>query len=152
MAINPITGQEESAPAPLIARKAVEKRVAVFEYDFAKQGGAIETFFLKGPTLPDNAVVSDCWIDVITVPDTGGEGTAAIALGLESTTDIQTSTSYGGAPYSTEGLADLAGPEPGTESGYIKLTAKRGLRMTIATARITAGRFFVTVEYTAATD
>lgn len=148
MSLNPVTSQEESAPAPLIARKAVAKQTATFEYDFAKQGGAIETFFLRGPTLPDNAVVSDCWIDVITVPGTGGEGTAAIALGLESTTDLQTSTSYGGAPYSTEGLADLAGPEPGTESGYIKLTATRGLRMTIATARVTSGRFFVTVEYT----
>ncbi len=148
MTINPVTSQEESRSAPLIARKAVAKRTAVFEYDFAKQGGALGTFFLRGPTLPDNAVVSDCWIDVITVPDTGGEGTAAIALGLESTTDIQTSTSYGGAPYSTEGLADLTGPEPGTEGGYIKLTATRGLRMTIATARVTAGKFFVTVDYT----
>jgi hypothetical protein len=145
---NPITAQEESTSAPLIARKSVAKQTAVFEYDFQKQGGPVATFFLNGPTLPNNAVISDCWIDVITVPLGSGAGTAAIALGFESTTDIQTSANFDGAPYNAQGLVDLAGPEPGTESGYIKTTTERGLRMTVATAVLTAGRFFVTVEYT----
>lgn len=144
---NPISGLEENVPAPLMARKSTAKLTATFEYDFRRQGGAIGNFILRGPTLPDNAIITDCWIDVITVPTTDGQGTAAISLGFVSATDIQTSTSYGGAPYSTEGLADLTGPEPGTESGYIKLAATAGLLMTIVTGGLTAGRFFVSVTY-----
>jgi len=144
---NPISGVEENVPAPLMGRKSTAKLTATYEYDFRRQGGAIGDFILRGPTLPNNAIITDCWIDVITAPATDGQGTAAIALGFVSATDIQTSANYNGAPYSTEGLADLAGPEPGTESGYIKLTSAVGLLMTIVTGGLTAGRFFVSVDY-----
>ena len=73
---------------------------------------------------------------------------ATIGLGVASTTDINAEDAVSGAPWSATGQADAdAGPEPGTEGGYIKLTAAVGLQITIGTAALTAGRFSVIVNY-----
>lgn len=144
MSQNPITGREESVGSDSsIGPRATESKVR-YEYNYGRDGGAVSTFLLKGQILPDNAVVKDAYIDVITVPVGSG---ASIALGFESTTDINAADAISGAPWSGTGLVDADGVDIGSESGYPKTTRERGLQMTIAAAVLTAGHFFVTVEY-----
>ena len=71
MSQNPITGVDETRPAPSIGRNP-GRRTLTYEYDFAREGGAISTFFLRGPSLPENAILVDAYLDVLTVPTSGG--------------------------------------------------------------------------------
>lgn len=149
MSQNPITGREESVitehSTGIRPGGDARKQTALFDYNFSRDGGAIGTVLLRGPPLPDNAVISNAFIDVLVVPASGDSAT--IALGFLTTTDIQTAAAYSGAPYSSVAQADLSGPTHETEGGFIKLTSARGLQMTIATAALTDGHFYVIVEY-----
>ena len=122
------------------------KRQAVYDYVFSRDGGAVGSFKLRGPVLPLNAIITDAYIDVVTA--LAGGGSATVGLGFASTTDINAEDTVSGAPWSTTGQKDAdAGPEPGTESGYIKLTSAVGLQITIGTAALTDGQFSVYVNY-----
>jgi hypothetical protein len=142
---NPITGVEESVAAESGVGPARKGGTVQFEYRFDREGGAVGTVFLLGPTLPEGAIIKDAYIDVLTVPTSGGAAT--VALGFETTTDVNAADAISGAPWSATGRVDADALELGTESGYVKLTAARGLRMTIGTAALTAGRFAVHVLY-----
>ena len=150
MVQNAVTGREESA----ITEHSVgvrpggdaRRRQAVYDYVFSRDGGTVGTFLMRGPVLPLNAIITDAYIDVVVAPTS--DGAATIGLGFASTTDINAEDAVSGAPWSATGQADAdAGPEPGTEGGYIKLTAAVGLQITIGTAALTAGRFSVIVNY-----
>ncbi len=150
MSQNPVTGIEEYEAAISIGRGDSRKhrRSAIYEYNFSREGGAIGTFFLRGPSLPEGAVLVGSYIDVVTVPTSGGAAT--IGLGIVTTTDLNAEDAISGAPWSSTGLVDPdAGPEEGTESGYIKITSAnpRQVRATVGTAALTAGRFFVVIAY-----
>ena len=150
MVQNAITGREES----VIAEHSVgvrpggdaRRRQAVYDYVFSRDGGAVGTFLMRGPVLPDNAIITDAYIDVVVVPTS--DGAATIGLGFASTTDINAEDAISGAPWSSTGQKDAdAGPEPGTEGGYIKLASAVGSQITIGIAALTAGQFYVIVNY-----
>ncbi len=150
MTQNPITGREESVitehSTGIRPGGDARKRQAVYDYVFSRDGGAVGTFLLRGPALPNNAIITDAYIDVVVVPTSGGAAT--IGLGFASTTDINAEDAISGAPWSAIGQADAdAGPDPGDETTFIKLSAAVGLQITIGTAALTAGQFYVMVNY-----
>ena len=100
---------------------------------------------LKGPILPDNAIIKDAYIQVDTIPT--GFGSSTIALGFEAAADVNAADAISGVPWSSTGRIDCDAIEIGTESGYLKLTRARALRMDIAVAALSAGRFSVIVDY-----
>lgn len=147
MSENLITGREEHEPAQssVGVRAPSGKGKVVAEYDFDDAGGVIGTIYLPHDPLPVGAVVTNSYMDVLTVPTSGGAAT--IAVQIEAADDILAATVISGAPWSSTGRKDTDAPEPGTESGYIKTTELRQLAIVIAVADLTAGRFKVIIEY-----
>lgn len=121
-------------------------------YDFAKLGGAIGTVSLRSSTtdsfsaplttclLPKGAIIMETLIDTITTPTSGGSATIALSTG-QSAADILAATAFG----SVTGI--VAGIPLGTAATAIKLTADRTPTATIATAALTAGKFYVLISY-----
>ena len=104
-------------------------------YDFSIHGGAVGTITLP-LEIPDNAVITECMVDVITDPTSGGSAT--IALGLNTTTDLLAATA----------IASVTGIVVAKEqAAAFKLTAARQLQVTIATAALTAGKFAVALKW-----
>ncbi len=145
MSQNAVTGVEERIAAEHTLGPQVEHGVARYFYNFGVDGGLIATTQLRGPTLPDNAVIKDAYIDVTVVPTSGGAAT--IGLGFETTTDINNEDAVSGAPWSAIAVVATDAPTHGTPGGYVKLTGNKGLQMIIGTAALTAGVFAVIVEY-----
>jgi hypothetical protein len=149
MSSNPLTGIEEQyiteGPVGLISPSNLDNRLICL-YDFAKHGGAIGRVALPNGRMPKGAVITNSYMRVTTVPTSGGAAT--IAIECEAIDDIQAAALISGAPWSTTGLKDTTAPEPGTESTYIlTTTATRKITVVIAAAALTAGRFYVIVEY-----
>lgn len=116
------------------------------QYNFATQGGAIGVIPLLDPltgfqaTLPQNAIVVGCVIDVLTTPTSSGSSTVAIGTG-QAANDLKAALAFG----SYTGL--VACIPVGTAATDIKLTADRSMTITIATAALTNGKFNVHVQY-----
>jgi len=118
------------------------KRVAVFEYDFAKDGGAIGDIELRGGDIPNGALVDFGLIDVITACTSGGSATLAVKL--VSAGDIKAATAV--ASWSLN--ATLATTAVGTAATTVKTAARKVPVLSIAVAALTAGKFRVALEYT----
>nr|WP_321465158.1 hypothetical protein [uncultured Desulfobulbus sp.] len=118
------------------------KRVAYFEYDFTRDGGAIGDITLRGDSLPDDAVVTGGMVQVKTTC-TGG-ASATISLKVESAADVMAATAMAGLV--SNALIDV---EPdGTAANAIRTTENgRQVVATIATAALTAGKLIVALEY-----
>lgn len=108
---------------------------AVDIYDFSIHGGAVSTINLP-IEIPNGAVIIGAYVDVLT-PVTSG-GSATIALGLNTNTDVLAATAIG----SFTGVIVAK-----AQAASFKLTASRRLKATIATAALTAGKFAVYVEW-----
>ena len=81
-------------------------RIARATYDFAVDGGAQGAInLLPAAEIPDNAIVMGGWLEVETVPTSGGAAT--IGLDLNATDDILAATVISGAPWSSTGLKDI---------------------------------------------
>lgn len=108
------------------------EQVAVAEYSFATNGGAISTISL-GIQLPDNALVSSVTTEIVTAPTSAGS-TGTIKLVLPTDGDLTANLTADGAAVSVN-----------TSNLIKKTTAARNLSVTIATAAITAGviRYYV---------
>lgn len=124
-----------------------QKGVAKALYDFSVLGGAASTINLRDPddstktvTLPDNAVITTAYIDVLTaMASAGGAGT--IALTANSAGDLK-------AAVDADTLSGIVACIPvGSAATAIKLTAERTLSVTIGTEALTAGKFMLVVEY-----
>ena len=100
-----------------------------FEYD-AGAVGTIETDLL----VPDDCIIADAIVDVLTDPTSGGAAT--IALGLNTNTDVVGATA----------IASFTGILKPSITPF-KLTAERKLKITIATAALTAGKFAVALHW-----
>jgi hypothetical protein len=125
--------------------KAVS-RVAILRYSFAVSGGNIGTISLKSElgqawTLPKNAVITGCVIDVISAPTSSGSATIALSTG-QAALDLKTSTAY--ASYT--GL--VACIPVGVAANDIKITSNVSPTLNIAVASLTGGKFNVLVQYT----
>ena len=121
-----------------------KKQILRALYNFATSGGAIGAINLLGDdgkpaVIPDNAIITKVLVDVITAPTSGGAAT--IALGANTTTDIKAATAI--ASYT--GIVACVPVE--TAASCVKTTADRNVVATVATAALTAGRFYVLVEY-----
>lgn len=127
----------------LITKKKVQVLKATYSY--AVQGGASTASINlldtdgKAAKLPDNAVVKQVLIDVLTAPTS--DGSATIALTAQSAGDLKAATAIA----SITGL--VAGVPVGSAATMIKLTAERTVQMSVAVAPLTAGKFNVFIEY-----
>jgi len=122
-------------------------RIARATYDFSEHGGAQGTIGL-GVTLPDNAVVTRSYYEVLTTL-TSSTDAATIAIDIP-TDDVggivaAVAISDAGNPWDAgyhEGIQD------GTVANFSnKCTAARELSVTIATEDVTAGKFILWAEY-----
>ncbi len=113
-------------------------------YDFAVDGGAVGDIDLTAAgALPANAVVITGFIEVDTVPTSGGSAT--IALKTEGAADLLAATAISGAPWSTTGRKSVI--PVGTGATSVKTTAARKIQATVAVAALTAGVFDVVLGY-----
>ena len=120
-------------------------RLATATYDFAVNGGAISAIPLAA-TVPDNAVILDGMVDVVTTCTSDGADAGTMALSVEGANDIVTAIaiSDGTNPWD----AGLKAIIPlGTAATAIKTTAARAITATIAGQAFTAGKFVVFLRY-----
>jgi hypothetical protein len=118
------------------------KQVAYWEYDFAKDGGAIGVITLRGSGLPAGAIITNGMIHVVTAVTSGGDVT--VELGVETDDDVLGSTLK--ANLDTGDLLDTV-PVGTAATAILTTTAGAGVTMTIGVAAITAGKFVVALEY-----
>lgn len=118
------------------------QKIARGLYDFATDGGAVSTITLRGDTIPSGAIVTDVFMQVNTALTSGGSAT--VAVGIETTSDVQSAAAYSGAPWSTTGAKRTTFV---STTAPITTTAARSITATVATAALTAGKFTVVVAY-----
>ena len=115
-------------------------------YDFAVDGGAISTITpVTGFKLPDNAIILDGMVDVITTCVSATDA-ATIAIQSEAAGDIVVAKaiSAGGDDWD----AGLQAIIPlGTAATAVKLTAARDIKIVIAVEAVTAGKFHIILRY-----
>lgn len=115
------------------------KRMAVATYNFATLGGAQGDISL-GVTIPSGAIITRTYLDIITGVTSAGSATVAIkSEGAADLLVVTAKASLGAGLY--EGKAD------GTVANMVKCTAARALTVTVGTADLTAGKFYLFVEY-----
>ncbi|NJP24453.1 hypothetical protein FLW53_09575 [Microbispora sp. SCL1-1] len=120
------------------------------EYDFAVDGGAVGTIVLRsapgdsnGNDIPNGSLIMGGYIEVDTIPTSGGAATIAVAS--EGAGDLQTAAAISGPPWSTTGRKAIT--PVFTAATGVKTTARRNLAIAVATAALTAGKFRVVVFY-----
>lgn len=119
------------------------QRIAVATYDFAVKGGAQGAISL-GVVIPDKAIVTKSFFHVKTAFTSGGSATVALGTG-EAANDIKTATAFDDAAYAVGNIG--AGISDGAVANMKKMTADRTIKLTIATADLTAGKVIIFVEY-----
>ena len=125
---------------------ATAKKTMCFMYDFSTLGGAVSAITLTdrdgdAQTIPDNAVITDVSIEAVT--DNTSDGSATIALGYTSnTTAFMTATAFDNAVWDIDTVT--TGP-PTAAAG--KTDAESSVLATIATAALTAGKWYVWIAY-----
>jgi hypothetical protein len=117
-------------------------RVAAFEYDFSKHGGAVGAISVYGHGIPAGAFIYGGLIHVVTALTSGGAAT--IACGFLATDDIIAAT----AVSSWSLNAKLAIVPVMTAASALRMTsADNILTVTVATAALTAGKFVLSAVY-----
>jgi len=116
------------------------KKIAMFEYDFAKDGGAIGAITLRGNPVPAGAVIDAGKILIITQPTS--DGSATVALKMVNANDTRAATAIASL---TAGIQ--AAVFDGSAGNSVLTTASTSMTMTIAVAALTGGKFRVAVEY-----
>ncbi len=119
------------------------KQVAYWEYDFAKDGGAIGELTLRGNGLPEGAIITSGMIHVITAVTSLGAPT--VEIGLDDDVDaVRASTLK--AVLAIGAMLDVV-PVGTAATALLNEVAGAHLTMTIGVATITAGKFIVALEY-----
>ena len=123
-------------------------KTAVFEYDFAVDGGAIGSINLRGvgggaSPIPAGATIQGGYIDVITPFTTGSAATLAVTV--EGAGDIQAAAVVSGAPWSTAGRKSITPAFTGATA--VRTTVQRQVVGVIAVGTITAGKAQIVLEY-----
>lgn len=133
------TPAREGVPGP-------RKKLAIGKYDFAVDGGAISTIALMGQALiPSGATITGGFIDVVTQCTGAG---ASIACQVEAANDILTAVAI--ASWTTGRKNVLPAETTGalTASTAVRTTALRDISIVISGGAVTAGKFYVVLEYT----
>jgi len=109
-------------------------RLAIFDYDFAVDGGAVSTI-ASGVTLPAKAVIEKCWFRVETQLVDAGAGT--IAVQCEDANNILTAADQSGVAAG----AFLASNVTGVAANMVDdIAAACDISWVIGGAAITAGK------------
>lgn len=120
------------------------KNLATATYDFATSGGAVSTISLD-QGIPDNAVITRAWYEVLTPPTSSGAATIALGVATNDADGIKTATAYNDASFNA-GFHD--GTPDGTATNFTtKTTASRKIVLVIAGANLTAGKIKVYAEF-----
>ena len=122
------------------------KSVLQFVYDFSVLGGAtgsIPLTQINGP-IPNNFVIQNAFIDVITGLTGGAGATGALTTG-QGAGDLVVATLAAGAPWSTVG-SKVTIALLGTIATWIKATSSRSPALVVAVNALTAGKFNLFVE------
>ena len=100
-----------------------------------------------GVSIPDNAIVTRTYYQVLTTFTDGDTDAATIGLQLQSAGDITTAVAISAEGDVWDGGSPVAGSQDNAIGNFLKLTAERALLMPVAVAPITAGKIDVFVEY-----
>jgi hypothetical protein len=127
-------------------------RIARATFDFAVDGGTHNTDYDMGVNLPDNAVVTRAWYEVITTFESGGTDAATLGIGLP-TDDAQGLVAF--TAISTTGDVWDAGYHEAIQTGTAanfstKTTDARAVTFSISSSAagdITAGALVLFAEY-----
>lgn len=130
------------------AGRSLGKPIFKFLYDFAIHDGAIGSIVLGQPDgpLPDNFIIQNAFIEVITPLDSAGAATAALTTG-EDAGDLVAATAFDAAPWESAGLKTTP-ILPATLATWLKLTEERAPALVVAVAALTEGAFALYVEGT----
>jgi hypothetical protein len=113
-------------------------------YDFAVDGGAISTIGL-GVFFPDNAIVAQSAIDVLTTHESAGD-TATIALtSTNITIDAAIAINDGGNPWDA-GMRE-GDHQYDTAGTWQKTSSEQELNVVIAVQAVTAGKMVIFANY-----
>jgi hypothetical protein len=118
------------------------------EYDFAVDGGAISTipFRSNDGAIPAGAVIERGYIDVTTLPTSGGAAT--IRGDSEAAGDLFAATAIATFVANTRrNVLPAPGSGSATAGTHVKTTAARVPAITIAAFALTAGKFTLTLFY-----
>jgi hypothetical protein len=116
----------------------IEETTQKFTYDFAVNGGVINPLMSLG-TLPDNAVITDMWYDVVAGLTTGGA--TNVSLEIETVAD----TASGGEPVAAITAANAVWATPGLKGTTVNCWADpNGAITDVAEAAARAGTFIKT--------
>jgi hypothetical protein len=121
-------------------------RVARATYDISGgDDGTVGSHGL-GVTIPDNAIILDGVIDVITTFTDNADDSATIAIQVEGGNDIVTATAIsGGSDIWDAGLQDII-PD-GAAANMVKTTAAKEITAVVADDEIDAGKLVVFLRY-----
>lgn len=139
------------------------RELAVATYDVAVDGGAIGAHAL-GVYIPDNAIITNAWIDVVTTFTDGADDSATLAVHLQSAGDLvaAVAVSAAGNVWDAGVRGTLVNnPALGADAAHdtalevialyaatkIKLTAERQVTVTVADDALTAGKMNIFIEY-----
>ena len=119
------------------------KKLVQATYDVAVEGGGTGTHEL-GISIPDNAIITRAFLDVLTRPSqASGAAGASLAVTINSSGDVLAAKHAG--TFSSGSL--LEGLQTGGTSAMVKTTAVRPLKVEVTNAALTAGKVLVYLEY-----
>jgi hypothetical protein len=126
-----------------------QKGCAKGKYSFAVQGGAVGSVDLldeegNAVKIPDNAIVTNAIIDVVTAPTSAS--TPTVAVSLVDAGDLKTATAIA----SFTGI--IQGTPANTVGTAIKTDGEKTLTATIAGTTLTDGLFYVHLDYVVSED
>lgn len=103
---------------------------------------------LFGDTLPDNAIITYAWFDVVTPPSSAGAATLALGVDTDDPSGIKAASVIAAPPWSLAGAHDGI-PDNASANFTTQTTAAgRQLVATVAAAALTAGKVIVHAHYT----
>ena len=118
-----------------------KKQIKIFEYDFAKEGGAVGNITLRGGSIPKGAVVTSGMILGITDLTSGGSATCALAL--VGADDVRAAADFDTI---NDGTMEDVVPV-GTAATAVLTVTDEPLVMAVAVAALTGGAFRVALEF-----
>lgn len=155
-----VTNQPDATA--VVRQGATVPKVAVATYDVTGgDSGAIGAHGL-GVHIPDNAIITRAWVDVVTTFADGATDSATIALSVQAADDLVAAIAISNATnvwdagvrgtkagaFALDGNALTQIAMGAAQAGaMIKTTAIREITATVATAALTAGKMHVYVEY-----
>lgn len=117
-----------------------------FVYDFSVLGGATGTILLTAldGALPNNLVIQNAFLDIITPLGSGGAAVVAVTTG-QGANDLVAATVIAGAPFNTAG-PKVNVPLIGTVATWIKTTAQRSPAFVVSISALNAGKANLFIE------